>query len=374
MRTSSHQLASPLELQPELAEPNSNADLILVYGSLSLLEEPLLLTNLHGAYPNALLAGCSGAGELINGEVFDNSIVYSVFEFEQTTVRQARKKITAGTDDEFDSGKALLSELLDDDLVAIMIYSEGISIDCDELIKGAREIIGDDIPLFGGLAADSNAFEYSVVLDSDGVYDDSVVAIGFYGKQFNVNSVSSIFNQNGIEIDITASDGNIVYEINGEPASEVYEKFIPNRGDLSLSTWLFYPVLVLDNESKQPLYCRTIHDYKTENKYLLAAGSIPEGPAKVISLVDSKDIIVDANKVSKKLKNQPGEFAFVISCAGRRAIMGDEWMNESSRIQKNIGDIPSMGFYSFGEISINNMKSHTVLHNHSLTIVTISEK
>ena len=373
MNVSSHQLASSFEVLLESKVPNNDIDLVLVHGNPSSLEEPALLEYLCEAYPRACIAGCSGAGEIMNGEVYENSIVYSAIHFEHTSVRQTSIKIEENKDDEYEAGKALAQNLIGDDLVAVIILSEGLSVDCDEFIKGVREIMGPEAPFFGGLAGDGNSFEHTVVLDRDGVYDDHVVAIGLYGKRLEVNSSTSIFDQKGIELDITASDGNIIYEINDQPALDIYKSLIANQSMPEISLRLYYPLIILDPKTRNTLYCRTIHEYDVGSKSLLAAGVVCEGPAKLINMTNSEDLFQDAITTSQKLKNIPAEFAIIYSCAGRRGAMGDEWDKEAPLIQQSLEGIPNLGIYSYGEIAKSNFDNSTIIHNHTLTIATFYE-
>ena len=374
MRVISQQLTSSLEHLPESSAPNDNVDLVLVHGNSYSMEQPSLLENLCQAYPCACIAGISAAGELLNGEAFENSIVYSAIEFDHTTVRQARVNLNEDREDEYESGLKLAKQLLEDDLAAVIIYSEGLSVDCDEIVKGARQVIDSEVPFIGGLASDVNAIEHTVVMDREGVYDDAVVALGIYGKRIEVDVITSNFDQKGIEVEITSSEGNIIYEINGKPALSEYENLILEQSSQKLNSRLLHPLLILDEESNQAMYCRSIHAFDTESNSLLSAGTVPEGRARLISVIDLKDLIRDADSISSNFNNQPTEFALVVSCAGRKTAMDDEWPQEATVIQKNLGETPSIGFYSFGEIGMSYLDSSTILHNHTLTIAAFTEK
>jgi len=373
MKISSRQLMSSLEYLPELNAPNIDADLVIVHGNPYSLEQPRLLENLCVAFPNASIAGCSSSGEIINGETHENSIVYSAIEFEHSRVRQTRVSIANDQEDEFEAGKVLANNLLDDELAFIIVFSEGLGIDCDELLKGANEVLGNKVPLIGGLAADNNAFNYTVVMDREGTYGDAVIAVGIYGKRIKVNHVMSSFDHVGVEVDITSSEGNLVRTLNHKPVLDVYKEVIFKQYDYDIDFIMSHPLVILDPQSKRIVYCRTIFDYDLDSGAVLTAGSVPQGPAKIISLIDSSNIIADINDTCEKLIGQAAEFAFVISCASRKEPMGSEWIKESKFIQECLGNTPSLGFYSFGEIGRHDQTDPAVVHNHTLTIATIIE-
>ena len=373
MKISSRQLMSSLEYLPELNAPNLGADLVIVHGNPYSLEQPRLLENLCAAFPNASIAGCSSSGEIMNGETYENSIVYSAIEFEHSRVRQSRVSITNDQEDEFAAGKLLANNLLDDELAFVIVFSEGLGIDCDEVLKGANEVFGGAIPLIGGLAADNNAFDYTVVMDREGTYDDAVIAVGIYGNRIKINTAMSSFDQVGIEVDITSTEGNIVHQLNHKPVLDVYKELVFKQIDYEIDFIMSHPLVILDAESKRVMYCRTIFDYDLENGAVLTAGSVPQGPAKIISLIDSSNIVADINHTCEKLIDQEAEFAFVISCTSRKEPMGSEWIKESKFIQECLGNTPSLGFYSFGEIGRHVQADPAVVHNHTLTIATIIE-
>ena len=50
--------------RPALGPPNAAPQLLLVFGSPSLVEDRARLAELAGAYPAALRVGCSTAGEI----------------------------------------------------------------------------------------------------------------------------------------------------------------------------------------------------------------------------------------------------------------------------------------------------------------------
>ena len=375
MKVFSHHLTSALDLIPESSLPNNKADLVLVHGNPFSLEVPGLIEKFNIAFPNACIAGCSSAGELLDGHTYENSIVYSAIQFDNTVVKQSRIDLPHSNKNEYQAGSNLATELQADDLVMVLLLSEGLAVDCDELISGMREILGAEAPIFGGLAGDSLAFEHTVVLDNDGVYSNSVVAVGLYGNTLKFNTSSSLFNQKGTEIEITGSDSNIVTHINGESAGEFYEKMMKSKYEIKIgnSSSLNFPLIILDPVTKEPLYCRTIHEYDLEDNILIAAGSVPIGPAKLLDLTDNEDFLKDAKEVSTRLASTQADFSIVISCAGRRGAMGSAWIEEYPLIQETLGNIPSIGFYSYGEIGTSHYDRSTIVHNQTINIATLHE-
>lgn len=371
MKVFSHELTSSLEDLPSIDFPCEKIDLVFIHGSPFSLEDPILLDNFRDAFPNAELLGCSSAGEMINGQTFDNAIVFSALHFEKSTIKSARVGSSENESDEFDGGRKLAASLDADDLQFIVIYCEGLGLDCDEMISGIQAELGRNIPIAGGLAGDSLLFERTILMDRDGAYDNGAVAVGIYGDSFTVNRSASLFEKEGIGIEISASDGNMLTGINGRPALEEYTKMLGEKADQLPGICLNFPITILDPETQQPLYCRTMHEIIDNN--ILAAGTVPEGPARLIDLTNPEDFFIDANNTSKAATTEAAEFAVIVNCAGRRAALGDRWTEEQSIIQDNFAEIPSIGFYSYGEIGECRNTGSTIVHNQAVNIFTFHE-
>ena len=369
----SHKLISTIDMPTPLLTANSCVDLVFVNGPPLSVSDPALLDQLKKAYPEAHILGCSSAGEMLNGESSQNTIIVSAIEFEHTNVKPARVEITENSEDEFESGKMLAKQLKGNDLQMIILFSEGLAVDCDELVNGICHILGPQAPIFGGLAGDIKAFEYTLIMDRQGVYDNGVVAVGLYSDRLKINTAASICTQDGEEIEITSAQDNIIYAINDQPALDMYDDLITDQSGLALSSRLYFPLVILDPKTQEPLYFRTVHEYHIESKSILAAGTVPVGPAKIINMTNSKHILEDTRATSAKLKESQSEFALIVSCAGRRATMSHGWLRESSIIKRNLGGVPQHGFYSLGEIGKSHYDNSTILHNHTLSIATFHE-
>ena len=372
MLISSHRLTSPLEDLPD-DHLEDSAQLVLVHGPEFSLENPSLLGKLTTRYPNARVLGCSSAGEYLDGQASDNSIVYSAIQFEHTTLRPARVELPDEKRNEFVAGQTLAKELEGEDLAFVLLFCEGLAVDCDELIRGIQTVLGSETAIFGGLAGDSLAFERTVVISNEGVSADAVVAVALYGKRLRFETVASHFDQSGELIEITAAQGNLLSEINGRPALKVLEEFILKEEGVGANECLSFPIIVLDPVTHKPLYCRTVHEYNAEDGTLLAAGSFPVGPAKLINMMNKESFLTDTKETSGRLAKDKHQFALVVSCAARRGTLGEDWMEESPVIGEALGEMPSIGFYSYGEIGKSNHSNSTILHNQTLNIAAFHE-
>lgn len=374
MKTFSQHLTSPLEDLPKINFPESETDLVFIHGTPFSLEDPHLLENFRVKFPNAAILGCSSAGEVVNGNVYDNSIIFSALNFEHSWVRSARLPIAEDNGDSFQKGVELANQLESDDLRLIVLFCEGLGTDCDRFIDGLKDGLNREIPVSGGLAGDCLLFDHTIVLDRNGVYDDGVVAVGLYGDSLNVRLATSPFEgMPRVDIEITKSEGNLVQEINGKSALAEYARLIGDSASQLPGICLNFPIIIFDPETNVPICCRTMHEVIEEEQTILAAGSIPEGPATIIDCRDKDKVFEDAKKaIATATFEQQTDFAFVVNCAGRRAALGDAWSEEMAIICQNLGDIPHLGFYSYGEIG-DSWQESTIVHNQSVNLFTLHE-
>jgi hypothetical protein len=103
-RTGHHSAGLFGENKEDLGE---TAHLVLLFGSVSLLSQSELLTQIQQTYPNAYLFGCSTAGEISGTTVLDDSLVSTAVEFERTRIKCAEIKLR-GVEDSYSAGKHLV--------------------------------------------------------------------------------------------------------------------------------------------------------------------------------------------------------------------------------------------------------------------------
>lgn len=205
-----------------------------------------------------------------------------------------------------------------------------------------------------------------------------VVAIGFYGNSLKIGHGSfGGWDEFGPERTITRSDKNVLYEIDGKNALDLYKEYLgPYKDELPGSALLF-PLSLKEPGSDQYLV-RTILGINEEAKSMHFAGNLPQG-SKVRLMKANFDRLIEGSSIAAKnscssLLNCNPELAILISCVGRKLIL-QERTDEEVEAVKGIfpGRTAMTGFYSYGEISPFNQLTRCELHNQTMTITTLSE-
>ena len=77
------------------AGASSGARLVLLFGARARLQDVSLFQQVRDWYPEAMLVGCSTAGEICGTEVRDDSLVATAVAFEHTRIQLARARVDA---------------------------------------------------------------------------------------------------------------------------------------------------------------------------------------------------------------------------------------------------------------------------------------
>ena len=369
----------PADLAATLtALPIDSADLILVFGSLDHFSPPGLRESLSSAFPNAILLGCSTAGEITADGVDDGTCTITAINFEEARLCQGSTRL-AGMDDSFAAGQRLGKQLAAADLKAVLLFGPGVKINGSALVNGMSSVIGAVIPITGGLAGDGGAFKETFTLDSDGVSTDRVVAVGLCspGLKFAHGSFGG-WEPFGPTRKVTRCAGNILYELDGEPALDIYRRYLGEHAKSLPASGLLFPFSMLGEDHNALGIIRTILGIDEANGSLVLAGEIiPDGFLRLMHA--STDKLVNgaeaAAEAAASMMHTPGEsLAILVSCVGRKLVMGERVDEEVEAVGDVLGHHAVLtGFYSYGEISPFTPGASCKLHNQTMTITCLSE-
>ncbi|MCE7063454.1 FIST signal transduction protein [Dyadobacter sp. CY343] len=351
--------------------------LFFVFGNRELLETSNLTQKLTAEYPGAIFSGCSTAGEIANVSVKDNSIVITALKFYKTAIKSSLVKLDHVQFASMEAGKQLVSRLPRENLRHVFVLSDGLKVNGTDLVKGMAENLPSEVALTGGLAGDGPQFVKTVIVEPDGtIAAHSVAAIGFYSESLSVSFGSrGGWDSFGLDRLVTKSKGNILYEIDAQPALDLYKSFLGDKAKDLPASGLLFPLSMRDSEDRAPVV-RTILGINEEEKSLTFAGDIPEGSFVKLMKANNDRLITGAEEAahaaSEGLENAP-DFAILVSCVGRKLVL-KQMVEEEVECVSNVLSAPVMtGFYSYGELAPFNRNSLCELHNQTMTITTFRE-
>ena len=211
-------------------------------------------------YPKATIVGCSTAGEILADDVYDDTVVATCIQFDNTNFKVAKTGISESNQDSFHVGQKLAKQFEQEGLAGIFVLSDGLSVNGSELVKGLQEVLPKEITISGGLAGDGGKFEKTYTIYEGEYYTDCVIAVGFYGENVQLShGTRGGWDNFGPVRRITASKGNILSEIDGEPALELYKKYLGEENSKNLpGSALLFPIVVYPEDNPEQKVVRTV--------------------------------------------------------------------------------------------------------------------
>ncbi|WP_431159053.1 FIST signal transduction protein [Winogradskyella poriferorum] len=359
-------MVSSIELDPSI---------FLLFISPTFQEKQELISSLKKQYPNSTIIGCSTAGEISGVNVNDDSVSLTAIELEKTPHTLQVVEVSS-MDQSFDAGVQLAKKFDAENLKHVLVLSDGLNVNGADLVEGLRDVL-PNTSITGGLAGDSGDFTETFIVANDEIRNKTIAAIGFYGEQLQVGySSKGGWDSFGIDRLVTKSDKNVLYELDGLPALELYKSFLGENAKNLPSSGLLFPLSMRVNDHDIPVV-RTILGINEEDQSLTFAGNIPEGAyvrlmkANIDRLIDGAG---DSAKGAFKTSKENSQLAILISCVGRRFVLKQLVEEEVEVVQDIVGEKSKItGFYSYGEIAPFGKFSPCELHNQTMTITTLSE-
>ncbi len=362
---------------PSSEKDRLSAGVVLVFADRFLLDNEQLIHDIQEKFPTAKIITCSSSGEINQNNFQESGAVCVSVKFEKTKAEVVANNID-GFKNSTELGKALAASLNQKDLKYVLVISDGNLINGDDLISGIQDVLDPAVLISGGLAGDADRFKKTLVGLDNNIKEGNVVLMGLYGSHIIVGTgTQGGWDVYGPERVITKSEKNILYEIDGENALELYKKYLGKYADELPSSALLFPISIRKKEDKT-FIVRTILSIDEKDKRMIFAGNIPEG-AEVRFMRSNFDRLINAAsdagaQAVSQMKNKPVDLAILVSCVGRKIVLGDRVEEEIEAVSESMSPHTTVaGFFSYGEIAPNKDENVTKLHNQTMTVTTFAE-
>jgi hypothetical protein len=362
-------------------EAAGDVALVLYFGTREALHCGKRYDELRELFPKAHIMGCSTGGQIDNNDVNDDAIVAAAVSFGATRLKVCRQDI-GDPQRSRDYGEALGHALQADDLAGVFVLSDGLNVNGSELVAGISNVIGDKVPLTGGLAGDGANFKETLVGADCAPRPRTIAGLGFYGPAIRVGHGSAGgWDLFGPRRKVTRSVGNVLFELDGQPALDLYERYLgPEESKGLPSSALLFPIQVYDPEQPDSAVVRTVLAIDREARSMTFAGDIPQGWTAQLMRGNLDRLAAGAADAARqarsglKANDNDQRFSILVSCIGRRLLMGQRTIEEVEAAGAELGfGTLRLGFYSYGEISPHATSGHCELHNQTMTVTTLAE-
>lgn len=360
----------------DAANGGEKAGLVLAFGSPETIAARW--SELRARHPQAVVLGCSTGGEIHGSEVADESISATAFEFARTKVAAAQADVDEHGGSSFEAGKTIGKQLAREDLAVLFVLSDGTRVNGSELVRGLRASVGEHVVLTGGLAGDGPRFGTTYVGLNSPPMPGKIAAVGLYGSALRVGHGScggwDVF---GPEREITAAEANVLHELDGQPALDLYKRYLGEDAAGLPGSALLFPLRVYPADRPQEAIVRTVVGVDETAKTMIFAGDMPKGYRAQLMRGNFDRLIQGAATAAEQANGEhDGErVAILVSCIGRKLLLGQRIREEVEAVQDILGTAAHLtGFYSYGEVSPHAVTGCAELHNQTMTITVLSEK
>lgn len=378
LRTCTYEIGTGWAEAPR-AELDSASTLVIAFGATSLIDQPEPLETLRRTFPRSLLMGCSTAGEIHETRILDGSLSVAVARFSKTRLAYAQSPIERASDSR-SAGESIGRALNRPGLRAVLLLSDGLHVNGTELVAGLNASLPESVVVTGGLAGDGDRFKRTWVLVAGDAQPCFITAVGFYGEHLRVSHGSKggwdIF---GPERLVTRSEGNVLYELDGRPALDLYKTYLGERAAGLPATGLLFPLSLRANDDlDEKRLVRTILAVDEATQSLTFAGDIPTGSRAQLMRANFDRLIDGAAQAAAMARAQGDErgpvLSVAISCVGRRLVLGERAEEETEATLEALpAGTSQVGFYSYGELSPFTT-GRCDLHNQTMTLTTFAEE
>ena len=341
-------------------------DFVFVFATVG-YNQNILIKAIREATSLTPLSGCSGEGIITQETVIETNFGVSVMTIRSDELRFKNARVNEIAGRSGYAGERLADEvnpLLTSDDIACFLFADGLVFDFDPFLATFEKSLRNKspLPLFGGLAADNWSSRKTYQYHDDDAFSEGISCVVMSGKGDIAWGINHGCVPIGTKRTITRSKGNIIYEIDGVPALEALKDYFEedwknqwNKTTLNICLGFKTPEYL--KQDYEEYIVRYMVGKDDQEGYVTIQSDVPEGAEFWLVRRDKELITSGIKAISRQIKDKTGarkpKFVLQFECVGRgKVVFREEEKFELIRtVQKNIGgDIPWMGFYTYGEI------------------------
>jgi hypothetical protein len=359
------------------AAAGRDAKLLVVFASQS-HDLAALVAGIAEACPGAPLIGCSTAGEIASGGPGDSGVVVTALGGEGFSVATA---VASGASADLRLAGATVGACVEQveprAHQVLLLLTDGLAGDQQEVVRGAYGVVGAAVPLVGGCAGDDLRMARTQQLFDGAVLDDAVVAAAISSDAPIGIGVRHGWRRVGAPMLVTASTGNRVLTLDDQPALDVYLDRLDAPAEARTDPAAFtrfamtHP-LGLSRRSGEEV--RFVAEAGFGDRSIGCIAEVPQGGLAWMMEGDAESVL-DATDAAcgdalGALDGNPPIGLIAFDCIARRGVLGAGVEEEVRRIGTHAAGAPVAGFYTYGEIA--RTRGISGFHNQTLVVLALS--
>ncbi len=333
--------------------------LTLVFSSIR-FADPRLLKGIRSVAGDGPLIGCTDAGGISTSGPKRRSVtVVGLVAHSGFFVTALGRHVSHHP---LAAGQALAKSLKRNlqDAKALLLFPDGLTSHTSDVLSGVRKVLGIELPIVGGAAADDFFFQKTFQFFNDEILTDSVPAALFCGDIAVGIGVRHGWLPLGRERHVTRSSGHIIYQLDNEPAVSIYEDYLGIKREELMEEPLAHVAMSYPLGTEIP--GRTEYLLRDAIRVgragsLVCTGDMPEGSTVRLMIGGHESALEAAQQAAYEAAEQVGrrrlKGALVFASVARQKMLGSEFQGEIDVIRDALGGsgVRMGGFYTYGELA-----------------------
>jgi hypothetical protein len=343
-------------------------DFVFMFASVG-YDQHSLVRAVRETTGGAPLSGCSAEGTINGDDADESGFSVVVTAISSGELRWHNGLATGLSADPRAVGKRVAQELLPNlsaDTIGLFIFPDGLTLTLYNFFAGLEGNLPSErfLPLWGGGAGNNVSVEEPTYqYCDDQVISDGVSYALLSGKAQAGWAISHGLMPIGNERIVTRSQGNIIYEIDGKPATEVLKEYLPEHALVEDRDWMRYAIS-LALSFKAPSYMKDeeyvvkgVPAVRMADGSIIVQSEIQEGTSVWLSSRDKEKMTTGLDRMAAQIREQLGDdqpklvFQFECLTRGKTMLREQEKLQILKRFRQTLDpDVPWAGFYTIGEI------------------------
>jgi len=246
---------------------------------------------------------------------------------------------------------------------ALIVCSTGVTpsaeiFDGTSLVHELSEALGRDKIFFGGMAGDDFSLTGTAIFTQNQETNHGLIVLVLDSDRVSLNGMAITgWKKLGISRKVTQSNGKLLYSIDGNPAVEMYLKYL-GKGEIGtnldfnlLDELSFEYPFITERENSHEILIKSPMNIDREENALVMDMEMKEGETFWFSVPPDFDIVEEIIEEAKVVKNNlegDADALLVFSCAGREPALGPLVTMENEGLAE-VWNCPMAGFFTYGE-------------------------
>jgi hypothetical protein len=363
-------------------------DFVVMFASIG-YDQRSLLRAVREATGGAPLTGCSVEGTIDGDEADESNFSVLVTAISSDELRWHNGLATGLSADSCALGKRVAKDLLptlSTDTIGLFVFPDGLTYDIDNFFAGLEGDLPSErfLPIWGGGAGNNlNLGKPTYQYCDDEVVSDAISYALLSGEARPAWAIGHSLIPIGGERIVTRSQDNVIYEIDGKPATEVLKEYLPEDALTEDRDWLRYAIS-LALSFRAPSYMkdeeyvvRGVPQLSLTDGSITVQTEVQEGTSIWFSSRDKEKITTGFDRMAAQIKEQldgaKPELVFQFECVTRGKLMfrEQEKLKLLRRFRQSVGsEVPWVGFYTIGEIAP--VEEHNGINRFASIILALS--